>query len=61
MLFWKETGKFGELSNWYACDIRCSILGQVHVYESGEQLFMARKAASFGDLKAVEKLQEKGS
>ena len=53
VLFWRETGPYGELSNWHRCNVRSSINGQEHVYGSSEQLFMARKAAHFGDFRSV--------
>ena len=57
VLFWNETEKFGEFSNWYPCDIEFTIQGQTHLYGSAEQLFMAHKADLFGDLVALKKLQ----
>ena len=53
VLFWRETGPYGELSNWHRCNVRSSINGQEYVYGSSEQLFMARKAAHFGDFRSV--------
>ena len=60
VLFWRETGPYGELSNWHRCNVRFSINGQEYVYGSSEHLFMARKAAHFGDFRSVAMLQREG-
>ena len=57
VLFWRETGPYGELSNWHRCNVRSSINGQEYVYGSSEHLFVARKAAHFGDFRSVAMLQ----
>ena len=59
VLFWRETGPHGELSNWYPCSVWASIGGREYVYDSSEHLLMARKAAHFGDSRSVARLQKK--
>ena len=60
VLFRRETGPHGELSNWYPCNVWASIGGREYVYDSSEHLFMARKADHFGYSRSVARLQRKG-